>query len=144
MISGAPAQLSLGTQGTRPAMSEFQQLAGVLTDLRKTMVEVRDSMAKIGDRIQKPEGGGGTRKMETSGMRSGRQFESFKKFGGGEAEWQEWSNDYKISVDRRHMVMSEAMELVKKLGKAEKDVLDWKDVKDEIIAEQGAVNDDGV
>ena len=72
----------------------------------------------------------------------GKHFEGFPKFKGGEEEWQEWSGDYKIMIDTRNVILGEAMGLVKKIGKTDSEVLNWKEVQAALVEEAGGVDDE--
>ena len=50
------------------------------------------------------------------------------KFGGGEAEWHEWSGDFWTMVQTKNEMTGEAMNYVKAVGKSEKDALIWVEV----------------
>ena len=50
------------------------------------------------------------------------------KFGGGEAEWHEWSGDFRTMVQTKSEMTGEALNYVKAVGKSEKDALSWVEV----------------
>ena len=89
------------------------QLVGIARAMAKQSELMRDSLQRKNEAIpvgKKPEG----RRYEEL---KGKAFEMFQTFGGGEAEWQEWSEDFIILVDTTSGVLAEAMEEVKKDGK---------------------------
>ena len=79
-------------------------------------------------------GGGGGREgrfEEGSGKKDilfGKGFEVMAKFGGGEAEWHEWSGDFRTMVQTKSEMAGDAMNYVKNICKVEKEVLGWVDV----------------
>ena len=73
-------------------------------------------------------GGGGEKTFGDRDILSGKGFDVMDKFGGGEAEWNEWSGDFKTMVETRSDMAAEALAFVKQEGKNEKEVMTWDNV----------------
>ena len=58
----------------------------------------------------------------------GKSVDNFRKFQGGEAEWNAWADDFKIVIDTRNEQVGNALEFIRALGKVDREVLEWKEV----------------
>ena len=58
----------------------------------------------------------------------GKGLDMMDKFSGGETGWNEWSGDFRTIVQTKNEVAGETLIYVKVARKAEKEVMDWKEV----------------
>ena len=93
---------------------------------------------KMGEWLGAGEGGKGGCKGGGAGGRNGyrggvsiegKAVENFKQFQGGEEEWNSWADDFQILIDTKCEYIGTALEFTRKLGKPEKEVLGWEEIK---------------
>ena len=119
-----------------------QELVAVMKALTQMIAEMQKEKGDGGGT-----GGGGGGGSGGSGGKGGRvtlhgkQFADIKPFKGGENEWLEWAGDLKILVDTADEEMGEALEVVMKKCKSEKEVLTCREVKDVLVEEAGGVDE---
>ena len=109
----------------------FQKIVEVQTSLFEKLDEDRAGGRGGGKGSESGTGGeGGNDKKKE--VLLGKGFEMMDKFGGGEAEWNEWSGDFRTVVQTKNEMAGEALIYVKTAGKAETNVMDWAKVVESI------------
>ena len=98
------------------------------------VAQLAEVMRALLGHLQGAGGGGGVgsgtveRALMQKDILGGKGFEVMNKFGGGEAEWNEWSGDFKTLVETKSEMAAEALTFVKTEGKTEKEVMTWDNV----------------
>jgi hypothetical protein len=105
-------------------LQQFDQMTNTMTELAKTLGAMQE-------RYEGGAGGKGKSKGEKKEGRriEGKMIETFKKFSGGEVEWNAWAEDFKIMVDTRSEQMGAALEYVRGMGKVDKEVVGWRELR---------------
>ena len=72
-------------------------------------------------------GGGGSKEVLF-----GKGLEMMDRFSGGDTGWNEWSGDFRTMVQTKSEAAGEALIYIRVAGKAEKEVMSWKEVAESI------------
>ena len=111
---------------------QFAQMNGAIAEITLTLKAIQDGAGGAG----RGGGGGGgsdgrngslSNKGEKHKKLEGKIVENFRKFNGGEAEWNAWADDFKIMTDTRCEEVGATLEYVRCLRKSDKEVLTWKE-----------------
>ena len=94
--------------------------------------ENKKMMKILVDKEEKWAKDGGEKKDWKQKGIEGKTVDMFKKFHGGEIDWNMWADDFKIMVNTRSEEMGSALDFVRKLGKVDKEVLTTKEVDEEM------------
>ena len=83
---------------------QFAQMSGAIAEITLTLKAIQDGAGGAG----RGGGGGGGSDGGSAGNKAGKNkkiegklVENFRKFNGGETEWNSWADDFKIMMDTR-------------------------------------------
>ena len=105
-----------------------EQVIQQLTLMSNTMSELGKTLGVMQERYEGGKGKGKREKKESRRI-EGKMIESFKKFSGGEVEWNTWAEDFKIMVDTRSEHVGATLEYVRGMGKVDKEVIAWREIR---------------
>ena len=112
------------TMSAEQVLQQFNIMASTLGEMTKTLALLQE----------RPEGGGkgggkGSAERKGNGRIEGKMVEMFKNFHGGEIEWNAWADDFKIMIDAKSEELGATLEFIRGLGKTDKEVMGWRDVR---------------
>ena len=113
-------------------VQQFGQMSAAIAEITRTLKMIQDGAGGAG----KGGGGGGGNDGGNASNKSGKNrkiegklVENFRKFNGGETEWNSWADDFKIMVDTRSEEVGATLEYVRCLRKSDKEVLPWRELR---------------
>ena len=114
-----------------------EQVLAAMTLIQKNLEAMQENMKKWME-AGGPQGGGGSKKDPR--RIEGKLVDNFRKFAGGESEWNAWADDLKIVIDTRSEEVGTALEYVRALGKSDKEVLNAVQLKKAMYEDKDILN----
>ena len=112
-------------------MQQFAQMTAIaeVTRALKAIQDGAGGAGKGGGGGGGNDGGSASNKTGKNKKIEGKLVENFRKFNGGETEWNSWADDFKIMMDTRSEEVGATLEFVRCLRKSDKEVLPWKELR---------------
>ena len=105
---------------------QLGQFSQAMADITMTLKAIQEKMGKgggSGDAVNTDTRCAKNKRLE------GKIVENFRKFPGGEVEWNSWADDFKIMMDTKCEEVGATLEYVRRLRKVDKEVLPWQELR---------------